>query len=101
MFDTTDIRRTCQNILDGMSFNREKLARAGIEMCTHVETQARALKLEQDKNKTLNAEVEALKAQLAQAKDASNTGFAGGLGGAFGDVFGDIFKPTDQYKTPK
>lgn len=96
MFDTTDIRRTCQNILDGMSFNRDKLARASLDLCTHAEAQARSLEAERNKNKALAAEVEALKVQLANA----NSGFPGGLGGAFGDAFGDIFKPTGQYKTP-
>jgi BMFP domain-containing protein YqiC len=100
MFDTTDIRRTCQNILDGMSFNREKFARTSLDLCKHVESQDSALVAERNKNKALTAEVETLKLQLAQAKAAANSGFPGGLGDAFGNAFGDIFTPTGQYRKP-
>jgi hypothetical protein len=99
MFDTTEIRRTAQNILDGMSFNREKLVRTILEMCSQIEAHARVLQAERDKNKALTAENEALKAKLAQAQSAGSSGMPGGaFGEAFGDIFGDLFKPTGQSK---
>lgn len=98
MFDTTDLRRTCQNILDGMSFNREKMARSVLDACSHVEAQARVLKAEREKNAALTAELEALKTQSAQSKGADTSGFPGAFGEAFGDTFKDLFKPTGQSK---
>lgn len=98
MFDTTDIRRTCHNILDGMSFNRDKLARTILDLCRHTESQDSALEAERLKTKRLSEELAVAKQQLAQAQAAAKSGFPGGLGGAFGEAFGDIFKPTGQYK---
>lgn len=63
----TEIRASADNCLNGMTYNRTKLARDALDLCNAVDRLTKALAEEQAKNK--------------QPRPGDNV---------FGDIFGDI-----------
>jgi TorA maturation chaperone TorD len=82
---TTDVRLTVARILDGMKFNKEKLARDCIVVCDQVDRLNAALLQEQQKNAALRKELE--KAQ--QTHNDADSSFSK----EFGNLFENLFKP--------
>jgi hypothetical protein len=91
---TTDVRQTAARILDGMTFNKEKLARDCIAVCDTVDRVSAALLQEQQKSSALQRELAAVKAAASNRADASP--FPSGMPPGFADAFGDIFKPSKR-----
>lgn len=88
---TTDVRQTAARILDGMTFNKEKLARDCIAVCDTVDRVSAALVQEQQKNSALQRELALAKASASSHANASP--FPNGMPPGFAESFGDIFKP--------
>lgn len=87
---TTDVRQTAARILDGMTFNKEKLARDCVVVCDTVDRLTAALQREQQKNASLQRE-------LAQAQTKTNAvPPTEGMPAGFADIFGDIFSGKKQ-----
>jgi hypothetical protein len=80
---TEAIRQSAAKILDGMTFNKGKLARECIAMCDLVDRLSSALAQEKQKNATLQQELEAARA----------TGGDSGITKDFADIFGGMFTP--------
>jgi len=90
---TNELRGIVGRMQDGMTVNREKLARECLAVCDASDRLERQLASEREKN----AELTRL---LEKALKNSNPGediFKGM--GSFGEAFGDIFKPTGQHRT--
>jgi hypothetical protein len=76
---TVDVRIAASKILDGMKFNKEKLARDCVVVCDIVDRLNAALLLEREKNAELMRE-------LAIAQNNQNP--SSGLPKEFADIFG-------------
>ena len=82
------IRATVTNMLDGMRFNREKLAKDCLALCDENERLAAALEREQKKTAELTAQLKR-PAGGAAAGSGNDQGFAE----AFSEMFGsDLFQ---------
>jgi hypothetical protein len=92
---TADVRQAAGKMLDGMKFNKEKLARDCLAVCDQVDRLNAALAQEQQKNAAL------MKALEDAKKGTPFSGFNPGAGKDFANMFGDIFKPTGQSAPPR
>lgn len=77
-----DVRLTASKMLDGMKFNKEKLAKDCLEVCDLADRLDAALNSERKKNAALIREL----AGVTASRSSEN-----GLPKEFGDIFGDIF----------
>ena len=82
--DITEIRAAASNMLDGMKFNKEKLARGCIALCDQNSRLVSALAKEQLKASELTMELAALRAKGPIPASSSDVP-------GFGDMFGDVF----------
>lgn len=85
---TTDVRQTAARILDGMTFNKEKLARDCVVVCDTVDRLTAALQREQQKTASLQRDLAQATKTAAPPTEGMPAGFA--------DIFGDIFKGKQQ-----
>lgn len=87
---TTDVRQAATRILDGMTFNKEKLARDCVAVCDTVDRLTAALQSEQQKSAALQRELDAVKGAARSQSPFGNR--ANGMPGGFNEAFGDLFK---------
>lgn len=80
---TTDIRQAAARIFDGMSINKEKLARECVTMCDTVDRLSAALLREQQKSAALQRQLDI----AHKAAEASKSE----LPEAFNEMFGSVF----------
>lgn len=81
------IRITVANMLDGMRFNREKLAKDCLALCDENERLTAALARERSKNEDLTAQLN------SSAAKSPGSGDTQGFAEAFSEMFGsDLFK---------
>lgn len=85
---TTDVRQTAARILDGMTFNKEKLARDCVVVCDTVDRLTAALQREQQRNASLQRDLAQATKNSVPPPDGMPAGFA--------DIFGDIFSGKKQ-----
>lgn len=81
---TTDIRQAAERIFDGMTINKEKLARDCITMCDTVDRLNAALLREQQKSAALQRELDTAR----KAAEASKSGLPEGFEDLVGSLFG-------------
>lgn len=84
--DTTQLRTTATRILDGMTFNRNKLANDCLQVCSLADRLASALADERKKVAQLTAELE--QARRSGSSNAEEVG----LGPEFDDIFRDALR---------
>lgn len=97
MTTTTDVRQAATRILDGMTVNKEKLARDCVAVCDNVDRLSAALVREQAKSAGLQRELDAAKAAARAQSSSSPFGDrTTGMPAGFNEVFGDLFKPQKQ-----
>lgn len=85
--DTQEIRTTATNILDGMKFNKEKLARNCIAICDLNERLTTALAQEQLKSAALALKIK----EMMEAANAPSSHSVNDLPPEFRDEFRDLF----------
>ena len=81
---TDDVRTAVSNMLDGIKFNKEKLARDCVAVCDLADRLKVALAEEQQKSAALALQVERLEAFEAPDMDWMPPGFEGMFGKAPG-----------------
>ena len=86
--DTNDVRTAVSNMLDGITFNKEKLARDCVAICDLADKLKLALAGEQQKSAALTLKVESLEKFEAPDMDWMPPGFEGMFGKAPGAAEG-------------
>lgn len=94
MTTTTDVRQAASRILDGMTINKEKLARDCVAVCDTADRLTTALQQEQQKSAALQRELDAVKGAARSQSPFGNR--PNGMPGGFNEVFGDLFKQQKQ-----
>ena len=87
MSAVANVRTAVSAMLDGMKFNREKLAKDCVTVCDAHDRLEKALAEERSKNAELAAQVALLKKGGAMPGTGSPD---------LGNIFGDVFKPTGK-----
>lgn len=85
MTTTDEVRSMARKMLDGMSFNKEKLANGCLGLCTQNDLLKEALAAEKAKSTALASTLSAV--QRRNERSSSSADFPQ----EFGDIFGDIF----------
>ena len=95
--DTKEIRTTALNVLDGMTFNKEKLARNCLAVCDLNDRLKTALAQEQLKSAALALKI---KEMMEAANAAPRFPSGDGLPPEFRDLFSGLGKKSPDFKKP-
>lgn len=91
-----EIRATASNILDGMTFNKEKLANQCIALCDVVDGLEAKLCLEVSKNNILTLEIDKLKKQIENRSKTNKDEMFGSNLKDLPPGFRDIFRKSTK-----